>query len=130
MIALDTTAIVDLFRGVASVKEYVQKHTSFVTTRFNYLELLWGLDLEHNEAHQIELKYYEEFLQNITVFELDALGCRMASEIRWNLRKRGETVEQFDVIIAAILLRNNVHKILTRNVKDFARIEGITAVNY
>ncbi len=130
MIGLDTTAIIDSFRGSESLKKCLEEKGEYVTTRINYLEVIWGLDLENNASHQWQYEFYEAFFKSITILELDSLSCQEAARLRWLLRRKGEDLDQLDGTIAAILFRNNVKTILTRNVKDFSKIPGMKVIKY
>lgn len=130
MIGLDTTAIIDMFKGDTLLKDVlaVQKEP-FAATQLSYLELLFGID-PNVKAHQEEKKYYDEFFKSLFVFQLDSNTCVKASEIYWKLKKRGKVIGKFDCIIAAIFLANGVNKIITRNVKHFQNIPEMKVIFY
>ena len=66
----------------------------------------------------------KEFLKGITLLELTEDICRKFGEIRNNLRKRGELIGDFDLLIASTALINNL-TLLTGNVKHYERIKGL-----
>lgn len=131
MIALDTTAIIDLFLKDVNIKKLIEEQESAIfTTRLNYHEIILGLDLESNAKHQQQYSFFEPFFRTLIILELDTLACHEASRINWFLRKKGEMIDKFDCAIAAILLRNNVHTIVTRNIKDFKKIPNLKVLPY
>lgn len=130
MIGLDTTAIIDLFKGNQGIKEFLEKNKEpLASTMFNYLELQFGLDHE-NKKHIEESRYYEELFESIYAIELTKNACEKASQISWKLKKSGKEIEQFDCIIAALFLEKGIKKVVTRNKSHFNRIEGIEVINY
>ena len=130
MIGLDTTAIIDLFKGDSLLKDVlaVQKE-SFATAQLIYLELLFGID-PNVKAHQEEKIYYDEFFKSLVVFQLDTTTCVKASEIYWKLKKKGKIIGKFDCVIAATLLENGITQIITRNVKHFQQIPEMKVITY
>jgi len=127
MIALDTTAIIDLFKGVDTLGK-VLKNTKepFVTTQLNYLELMFGID---GKRHNNEESFYDKFFRDIVVYNLSNNSSKRASEIYHRLKKKGKMIDQFDCIIAGILITEGVNKIITRNVKHFSEI-GLKVISY
>jgi len=57
-------------------------------------------------------------------------SCELASEIFWSLKKEGKEIEQFDCVIAALLISNCINKILTRNSKHFEKIKKLEVISY
>ena len=130
MIGLDTTAIIDLFKGDEGIKKFLEKNKDpLASTMFNYLELQFGLDHE-NKKHIEESKYYEELFESIYNINLTKEACKRASQINWKLKKSGKEIEQFDCIIAALFLERGIKKIVTRNKDHFNRIEDIEVMSY
>ena len=130
MIGLDTTAIIDIFRGDAGIQDFLRKNREPISsTMLNYLELYFGIDNGSKNSKK-EGDYYDEFFESIITFELKKDSCKKASEIMSYLKNRGTPIEGFDCAIAAIFLTNGVKKILTRNIKHFEKINGIEVLSY
>lgn len=130
MIGLDTSAIVDIFRGDEKVKKVLEANKEpLAATIVNYLELSFGLEPE-NMRHERERRYYDEFFDSLYILDLTMESCNEASNIFSKLKKEGRVIEQFDCTIAAIFLTNGVRKILTRNPKHFERIKGLEVIGY
>jgi len=130
MIALDTTAVIDIFKGEIKIKNLLNKsQEQVVTTLINYQEIMFGLDLS-NKVHKEEEKYYDEFFQDITVLSHEMEASKKGAEIFWKLRREGKNIGRFDCIIAGILLTNGVHKIITRNLKHFENIKELKVISY
>ena len=63
------------------------------------------------------------------IADLDHKSAVCAAEIFAKSIKQGRTLPFSDCLIAGIALANN-ETILTRNVKDFSRIEGLKIEDY
>ena len=130
MIGLDTSAIIDIFKGEPKIKLFLESNKEpLAATIMSYLELQFGLNPE-NPRHLEEEKYYNEFFNSIYNIELNKESCKEASRIFWKLRKEGKAIEQFDCVIASSFIANGVKKILTRNTKHFERINDLTVISY
>ena len=130
MIGIDTTVVIDLFKGVPELKRKIQElNTPLSATILTYLELMFGLDLSMYNNKK-EADYYDKFFETVYLFELDKDSCKKASEINTFLRKKGKTIGEFDSTIATILLKNGITTILTRNRKHFENIPNLKVVSY
>ena len=130
MIGLDTTAIIDLFKKDESLRNLLKDlDDNFVSTVINYWEIKGGLNPKDNR-YVLENKYYEDLFANIVIFDFDKHCVRKSSEVFWELSARGEMIDDFDSMIAGILLSNGVNKIITRNAKHFERIKGLKVLSY
>ncbi len=130
MIGLDTSAIIDLFKGNPEVKRFLDGNNEpLATTIMSYLELFFGID-DEKKAHRDEADYYREFFSIAYNFELTKESCEKAAAVYQALKKKGKAIEHFDCAIAAILLTNGITKILTKNAKHFEDISQLTAISY
>lgn len=130
MIGLDTTAIIDFFKGDEKLKKYLVKNKEpFATTTINFLELCFGID-PANSKHNEELASYEEFFSTTVHISLDENACKRASRIFWRLKKEGNTINKADCTIAACFLEKGVKKVLTRNKKHFEKIKELETITY
>lgn len=55
---------------------------------------------------------------------------KRAATIAAKLDATGERIDQFDCLIAAVILSHGYSKIMTNNKKHFLRIEGLTVITY
>lgn len=130
MIGLDSSALIDLFRGEMGIRDLFKNlDDKLFTTYLNYFEILTGINLE-NESHQEEFKYFENLFQEIILLNLSKESCKSSSSIFWDLKKSGKMIGQVDCMIAGILLSNGVNKIITRNTKHFENIKGLKVISY
>ena len=89
-------------------------------------ELYEGVYYSRNPA--ASLKSVEEFLENVTILQIDMEICRIFGSERGKLRKRGNMVGDLDLLIAATCLHHNL-TLLTNNVRHFERLEGLRVVS-
>lgn len=130
MIGIDTCAAIDLFKGDEQLIKLLSEISEKVSiTYINYLELIFGLDIE-NPKHKIEEEFYDDIMENYTVFNLDIESCKKAREIFFLLKKKGNIIDDMDYAIAGIFLSNGVNKIITRNKKHFEKIPGLKVISY
>ena len=130
MIGLDTSSVIDFFKGDDSLKELLESvNEPIVVNQIIYLEAMFGLDSD-NKKHNNEELFYDDLFNSLINFELDSSASKKSANIFWELRKRGKIIEAFDCAIAGIYLVNGVDKIITRNVKHFEKIKGLKVMSY
>ncbi len=130
MIGLDTSTIIDLFRGNEKVKSVLEKNKEpLVISIMSYLELFFGIDPK-NSKHDVEASYYRELFNRVYVLNLTQSACEEASKVFWKLKREGQEIDQFDCVIASIFLTNGINKIITGNAKHFERIKGLEVIGY
>jgi len=128
MIGLDTTAMIDLFKGVDSIKQVLNKNKeALCATRVTYLELMFGID---PAKHKDEEAFYDAFYSTVYALELDAESCKKAGRLFQELKQKGKTIGEFDCVIASMFLSNGIKKVVTRNKKHFEHIPGLSVIGY
>ncbi len=130
MIGLDTSALVDLFRGEEKIKElFAHLDEEVASTYINYFELMVGIDQKDYSYHE-ELEFFKNLFEEVKLLTLNKDSCKSSSLIFWELKESGKMVGKLDCMIAGILLSNGVNKIITRNLKHFENIKGIKVISY
>lgn len=130
MIGLDTSAIIDMFKDNQQLKKLIDNTIdTIVSTQLNYLELIFGIDPK-NKKHVNEEKYIEKLFNDLIIFNLTKDSIKIATKIHYNQKSKGRTIDQFDSLIAGILISEGVNKIITRNVKQFKEIPGLEVISY
>jgi len=125
MIGLDSSAIIDFFKGDEKLKKLINDvEDSLAANQIVYLELMFGIDFD-NISHLNEERFYDNFFDSLIVFDLDKNAGKKSSKIFRELLKKGEKIEEFDCVIAGIYLSRGVDKIITRNAKHFEKIKGL-----
>ena len=122
MIIADTDVLIDFLRDRGPMADRIALEltsSSFVTTVITEFELRSGI------RSRREAKMVEALLGALDVFSLDPPAARRASEVRRALESEGQAIGMADSLIAGICLeRDGI--LLTRNVKHFSRVDGLT----
>lgn len=70
-----------------------------------------------------------QFLTAVTVLGINGSICRTFGRERARLRKKGCLIGDFDLLIASTCLRHDL-VILTNNVREFERVDGIKLLSH
>ena len=73
-------------------------------------------------------KGVSDFLTSVSILGIDEEICKVFGKERGRLRKRGETVSDFDLLIAATCLYYNI-TLLTNNQKHFKLVKGLNILS-
>lgn len=103
MIALDSSAIIDILAGTKKGEQIKKKvsEEALAVTSINVNEVLIGAkERERNKIH--------EFFENLDILSFDAASAFKSVEIEESLSKRGTKIGKMDIFIASICLVNNL----------------------
>lgn len=130
MACLDTSFIIDLLAGTASV-QYLKDELEKTEQRFAVpapvlMELWQGANL--SKAVQKEKDKIEELLFSLEILPFEEQSAKEAGEIMSILRKAGALINTEDIMIAAIAKVNN-EKLVTAD-GDYTRIPGLKVLKY
>lgn len=129
MYALDTNTILDYFKGKGGVggKLLAIPPAEVALPAVAAYEVWVGvLGSRNAQRRQVE---YERFLSMVEVLPFDTAASRRAAELRVALEQKGEAIGPMDTLIAAIALVHGA-TLVTRNVREFGRVPGLTVVNW
>jgi tRNA(fMet)-specific endonuclease VapC len=86
-------------------------------------ELHYGADCsaQADANHQA----IDDFVSGMAVLPLDASIARVFGEVKAQLRRQGNLIEDFDLLLAATALSNGL-TLVTNNAAHFERIPGLT----
>ena len=129
---LDTSFIVDVLRGENNdVKnktlELDKKFEVKAVTSITIMELWRGAMLSN--AQTKEKEKINEILDSVLIYNFTEREAKKAAEIESGLIQQGKRIEIEDIMIASIALIRN-EKILTRNIKHFQDIKGLSIESY
>jgi predicted nucleic acid-binding protein len=91
-------------------------------------ELYKGAYGHHNRNEK--LKEVDELIQIIFVLEMNVRASKSYGYYYQYLKKRGELIDDRDILIACITLSFGENRIVTRNIEHFKRIEEIEVIDY
>jgi tRNA(fMet)-specific endonuclease VapC len=130
MIFLDTNIISCYFNANNKVKEKLMEaidgDEEICTTVINIYEILKGFRWKNNKRKE---KQFREFLEDVVVFSIDDDAINIASDLYAHLRKKGKTVGDADIFIAAIVIKNN-GTLISNNTKHYEDIEELSLINW
>lgn len=121
---IDTDWIIDHLNGVEAVTKKLEKFTAsgICTSIISVAELYEGV--YGSKDYDESLDTLETFLEGITVLLMDHEVCKIFGRERNKLRKQGNIIGDFDLLIASICLRYDLI-LLTNNKKHFEKIDSL-----
>ncbi len=127
---LDTNIITAFLKNdlgvVTKVSEYLDVFDNLTINIISYYEILRGLiDL----GNRRKLRKFEEFMQENELISLGKETTQKAAEIYADLKKKGNLIEDADILIASIALVENL-VLVTDNISHFERVEGLQIDNW
>jgi tRNA(fMet)-specific endonuclease VapC len=125
---LDTNICVYFLKGQFDLDKRIEKaetENCFVS-EITIAELKFGA--ENSEKKEKNRKTVDEFVRKFTILPIfNSLDVYAKEKSR--LRKKGLLLDDFDLLIGATAISNNLI-LVTRNISDFARLEGISIENW
>ena len=123
MIILDTSALIDLFRGGNEIRKIVDGDVA--STAISYHEIYVGI--KRNKA-KAEERFFTRFFSETKILDMDRASAEKSSDIMSRLLALGISVNAFDVLIAAIAVANGAKTLITRD-RDFESIAKVIELN-
>ena len=128
---LDTSFVIDLLhtdiKAVQKLHELLKQGSVPKITAVTVFELFTGVVRSNRPAE--ERNKILQVLEGQLVIPLEREAAEKAGEIDGSLAKEGKKIDIADCLIAGIALSRN-EKVLTRNVKDFSRIQRLAVETY
>lgn len=125
---VDTSVIIEFLRGNSKTFEFFSSkaNDSFITSCVCVAEILEGVYREKTQENIALRKKEVEILFKsfYKIIAFDSDEADMAGQIRADLGKRGEKIEDLDVFIAATALKNDA-TLWTKNPKHFSKIRNL-----
>ncbi len=121
---LDTSIVIDYIRGKKEISRFVNELKGKL-----YINYIVIAELSEGIYRVKDSKKMENGIDNFVngmdgVLQVNYYVAKKFGEIRADLRKRGEVIEDFDILIAATCIENNL-PIITLNKKHFDKIDGL-----
>jgi len=131
MIFLDTNIISYYLNSnetiMNKILEQIDNDNVLCTTVINKYEILKGLKWKNNNQKE---HLFRNFLKDdLVICAIDDDVIEIASEIYSAQRKKGITIEDADILIAAIVIANN-GTLVTNNTKHFENIDELNLTNW
>jgi predicted nucleic acid-binding protein len=118
----DTDVLVDFFTDAAPFSRTIEgliREARLAITAITVFELYAGV------RGTKRLRQIEALCESVPVFALDILAAAYAGKIYTELRSKGITIGNQDILIAGICLAGGL-PLLTRNKPHFSPVKGLT----
>lgn len=126
---LDTDICIYWLKNIDSVRNKIQEigWKQICICDITVAELYFGA---YNSQKVTEnLTRAEKFIENITVISLDQNILQRFGELKSELRKIGQPVADFDLLIASVALTKN-YILVTNNTRHYSRISELQLENW
>ncbi|MHA1647814.1 MAG: type II toxin-antitoxin system VapC family toxin [Promethearchaeota archaeon] len=135
MIILDTTACIDYLRGIPDIKQVLEKKNDiFAITSVTIYEVSIGLErtkrMKSSKIYHSQLAVWNKFRSLLKNFDLTEHAAEEGARIYDFLVQKGKIIDDNDILIAGIMRAMDITYIITRNLKHFQNIPGITVLPY
>jgi len=130
MLVLDTTILIDALRrkeaALRKIAELEEAEETICTTQVNALELYKGayLPTKSNE----DIQKVKKLLDAFVVLPINDDTYEWFAALSAELKSRGESINDFDELIAAITMTNGAK--VVSNDSHFSRIPGLGVISY
>jgi predicted nucleic acid-binding protein len=130
MLVLDTTILIDALRrkdaALRKIVELEESEETICTTQINALELYKGAYLPTKSLE--DLQKVKKLLDAFVVLPISDETYECFAALSAELRSRGESINDFDELIAAIAMTNGAS--IVSNDNHFMRIPGLKVISY
>jgi tRNA(fMet)-specific endonuclease VapC len=126
MVLLDTDILIKFLRNDPSAKnkisELLERHLILSTTSINAAELYYGAYLSKNKEEN--LNAVKQLNSKLDIIPFKQVHGEIYGEIRADLQKKGELINELDVFIASITIERDI-TLITRNLKHYKKIDKL-----
>jgi tRNA(fMet)-specific endonuclease VapC len=130
MLVLDTTILIDALHekreALRKIIELDESDETICITQINALELYKGAYLP-TKSSEI-LRKTKKLLEAFVILPINDETYEWFAALSAELRSRGESIDDFDVLIAAIAMTNGAA--IVSNDIHFKRIPGLRVISY
>lgn len=124
---IDTSIFIALEKGKINIDKWINSEPGYINP-VTLTELLMGVDRANNENRRIKrLAFIEDVKSLFTALPFGIEEAQIYARIIHNLYEKDITIGIHDMLIATSAITNG-YPVLTLNVKDFKRIQGLEVV--
>lgn len=123
MIVLDTSFLIDFFKGVPETRRCIDDRV-YAVTAISYHEIISGVKKVHARREE---EFFRDFFAQTPILEYTVAAAEESSSIAAQLAASGKPVNVLDVLIAGTALTNGANEIAT-NDRDFEIIGNYTGL--
>lgn len=120
----DTDVLINLLRGEGSTTELMSGLSGSVpcTTSITYYELIKGCCKFHQPTRELHL--VSGLMREFEMLNFDGVAAGIAGQIFADLEKKGQMINEADILIAAICITYRA-TLVTENKKDFRKVREL-----
>jgi predicted nucleic acid-binding protein len=130
MLVLDTTILIDALRrkeaALRKIAELEETEETICITQINALELYKGVYLPTKSDEDVQK--VKKLLDAFVILPINDDTYEWFAALSAELKSRGESINDFDLLIAAITMTNGAE--VVSNHSHFRRIPGLGVVSY
>jgi tRNA(fMet)-specific endonuclease VapC len=130
MLVLDTTILIDALRrknaALRKIVELEEREETICTTQINALELYKGAYLPTKSSEDVQK--VKKLLDAFIILPINDETYECFAALSAELKLRGESINDFDELIAAIAMTNGAS--IVSNDNHFMRIAGLEVISY
>ncbi len=131
-ILLDTNACIAIINGRPlsireRLKEAIDRGETIVVSVISFFELWYGVEKSARVAANSERLAI--FMAPLEILPFDEEDARFAGKIRADLERTGNPIGAYDCLIAGQAIRSSAI-LVTANIGEFARVEGLRCENW
>mgnify|MGYP000706955620 CR=1 FL=1 len=129
MYLLDTNTLIYFFKGQGRVSKRMLATApkEIAVPSVTVFEIETGI--AKSKQQERRRKDLDDFLAMVTVLPFGLPESKTAASVRANLEVAGIPIGPYDILIAAIALTNAL-TLVSRNVREFERIQGLNVENW
>jgi len=127
-IIFDTSVLVAIERSSHHIEKVIngRENEPFGISVMTASELLHGIHRADSEKRRLKREaYVEKIIEVFPIYPFDLSAARIYARIWANLAKQGMTIGSHDLMIASTCISLGF-SILTSDIRDYGRIEGLT----
>ena len=121
---LDTNTLIYFFKGVGKVKDRLLSIPPGEIAVPTIVLFEMELGIAKSSSPRKTIGQLKDFTSLVTLIPFGAAEAKAAAQIRAKLEKKGIPIGPYDVLIAACAKANDLI-LVTHNLKEFKRIEGL-----
>ncbi len=140
LIFFDTSTIISLLHNkvdIQKIRQQISNEGFFAVTSISVYEIYFGIyQMEFRKKQQVsrekikrEKQAAQNFFGKLQVCHLRETDAIKAGKIFHQLKAKGKTIEQYDCLIAAIVINQKGEALITENVDHFSRIPQINLID-
>lgn len=123
---IDTDVIVDYLRAKLKLKKVFLENGAGISI-ITLGELIYGAYKSNLPQHSLEITFGFIRVSNLQIVDLNQEAIFNFGTLKADLEKNGNRLEDFDLLIAATALVNDL-ALVTRNINHFKRIRALKLV--